>query len=80
MDEIEQEKGKGGVRYAITDTLQFWDLDSLNFHLILEDKLRQLKTSYNSKKLKIHHQTAIRMVTTTPSDLPGYRNYTKEEE
>ena len=37
---MEQETGKGGVRYAITDTLQFWDLDSLNFHLILEDKLQ----------------------------------------
>ena len=29
-DEMGQEKGKG-VRYAIKETLQFWDLDNSNF-------------------------------------------------
>ena len=77
-EEIGQEKGKGGVRYAIKETLQFWDLDSSNFHLNLEDKLRQSKTSYNCKKLKLHYQTAIKMATTAPIDLTGYIKYTEE--
>ena len=78
VDGMDQEKRKGGVRYAITEILQFWDLDSLNFHFNLEDKLRQSKISYNSKKLKIHYQTAIRMATTAHSDIPDYRKYTEE--
>ena len=40
VDEMEQEIGKGGVRYAITVIIQFWNLDSLNFHFTLENKLR----------------------------------------
>ena len=78
MEEIEQETETGGVRYAITETLQFWNFDNLNFHLNLEDKVRQSKTSYNSNKLKLHYQTVIRIVTTSPSDLPGYEKYTEE--
>ena len=75
---MEQETGKGGVRYAITEILQFWNLDSLNFHFILEDKLRQSKISYNSKKLNLYYQKTIRMATTAPSDLPGFRKYIEE--
>ena len=73
-EEIEQ-TGKGGVNDAITDNLNFWKLDSLNFHLLLEGKLRQSKTSYQSKKLKLHYQKATKMVTKAPRDLPGYRKY-----
>ena len=50
----------------------------MDFHLLLEDKLRQSKTSYQSKKLKLHYQKATRMATTAPRELPGYRNYTEE--
>ena len=78
VEEIEQETGKGGVRYAITETLQFWNFDNLNFHLNLEDKVRQSKTSYNSNKLKLHYQTVIRIATSWPSDLPGCKKYTEE--
>ena len=53
-EEMEQ-TGKGGVNEAITEILNFWKIDSLDFHLILEDKLRQSKTSYNSKKIKLHY-------------------------
>ena len=38
-DEMEQ-TGKGGVKDAITEILYFWNLGSLNFHFILEDKSR----------------------------------------
>ena len=55
VDEMEQETGKGGLRYAITEILQFWNLDSLNFHFILEDKLRKSKISYNSKNLNLYY-------------------------
>ena len=75
-----QEEREGGVRNAITEILQFWNLDSLNFNFNLEGKLRQSKTSYNSKKLKLHYQMAIRMATTVSSNLPGYMKYTEEEE
>ena len=53
-------------------------MDSSKFDLNLEDKLRQSQTSYNSKTFKLHYQTAIKMVTTVPSDLTGYRKYTEE--
>ena len=49
-----EQTGKGGDNEAITDILHFWKMDSLDFHLILEDKLRQSNTSYNSKKLNLH--------------------------
>ena len=52
-EEMEQ-TGKGGDNEAITDILHFWKMDSLDFHLILEHKLRQSNTSYNSKKLNLH--------------------------
>ena len=73
-----QEKGREGVRYAIEETLNFWDLDSLNFYLNLEDKLRQSKNSYNSKRLKLHYQTILRIAMTAPRDLTGYRKYIEE--
>ena len=57
-----------------------WDLDSSNFHLSLVDKLRQSNASYNNKKLKLHYQAAMRMVTIKPRDLTGYRKYVEEEE
>ena len=50
----------------------------MDFHLILEDKLRQSKTSYQRKKLKLNYQKAIRMTTTAPRDPPGYRKCTEE--
>ena len=69
---------KGGVNDATMEILQFWKLDSLNFHLILEDKLRQSKTSYNNKKLKLLYQKALRMTTTAPSNFPGFRKYIED--
>ena len=39
-----EQTGKGGVNDAITEVLNFWKLDSSDFYLILEDKLRQSKT------------------------------------
>ena len=39
-EEMEQ-SGKGGVNEAITEILNFSKIDSLDFHLILEDQLRQ---------------------------------------
>ena len=76
-EELEQ-TGKGGVNDAIMETLNFWKLDSGDFHLLLADKLRQSKTSYQTKKLKLHYQKATRMATTAPTELPGYRKYTEE--
>ena len=73
-----EQTGKGGVNDAVMEILNFWKLDSLDFHLILEDKLRQSKTSYQSKKLKLHYQKTIRMATTALSDLPSYKKYTEE--
>ena len=73
-----EQTGKGGVNDAITEILNFLKLDSSDFYLILEDKLRQSKTSYQSKKLKLHYQKAIRMATTALRDLPGYMKYTDE--
>ena len=70
-----EQTGKGGVNDATMEILQFWKLDSLNFHLILEDKLRQSKTSY---KLKVLYQKALRMTTTAPSDFPGFRKYIED--
>ena len=46
-----EQTGIGGVNEAITEILNFWKMDSLDFHLILEDKLRQSKTSYKLKLL-----------------------------
>ena len=77
---MENETNKGGVRNAITDIIKMWDLDSSNFFLSLEDKLRQSKASFNSKKLKLHFQAAVRIVTTEPCDITGYRQYEEEGE
>lgn len=44
---MEHEKGKGRIRHAIEATLKMWNLDSSNFHLSLEDKLRQPKQIIN---------------------------------
>ena len=73
-----EQTGKGGVNDAITEVLNFWKLDSSDFYLILEDKLRQSKTSYQSKKLKLYYQKVIRMATTALRDVPGYMKYTDE--
>ena len=73
-----EQTGKGGVNEAVTEILNFWKMDSLDFYLILEDKLRQSKALYNIKNSKLHYQKATRMVTTAPSDFPGYRKYTEE--
>ena len=32
VENMGQEKRKGGVRYAIEETLKFWDLDISSFH------------------------------------------------
>ena len=60
------EMDKGGIRKAITDILKMWDFDSSNFHLILKDKVRQSKVSFNLKKLKRYYQVAVRMATIEP--------------
>ena len=48
-EEEKEQTGKGGVNDAITETLNFWKLDSLDVHLLLEDKLQYSKTSYQKK-------------------------------
>ena len=48
--DIGSETEGGGVSNAITDILKKWDLDNPKFHLILKNKLRQSKKSYNSKR------------------------------
>ena len=70
--------GKGGVTDAIMETLNSWKLDSVDFHLQLVDKLGKSKTSYQTKKLKLHYQKAMKMANTAPTELPGYRKYTEE--
>ena len=71
-----QERGEKGYH----GHTKMWDLDSSNFHLSLENKLRQSKASFNSKKLKLYFQSAMRMTTTEPCDITGYRQYEEEGE
>lgn len=64
----------GGVINTITD-FEKWNLDSSDFYLRLEDKLRKSKYSYNNKKFKLHYQTVVRILTTASSDLTSYEKY-----
>ena len=50
-------------------------MNSLDFYLRLEDKLRQLKDLYNIKKLKLNYHATAQMERTTPNYLILYEKY-----
>ena len=76
-EELKQ-TGKGGVTDAITETLNSWKMNSVDFHLPLADKLAQSKASYQTKKLKLHYQKAMKMANTALTEIPGYKKYTED--
>ena len=42
--DMRHQDGKGGVRHDIEETFKMWSLNSSNFYLSLEEKLRKSKT------------------------------------
>ena len=52
----------------------------MNFYLSLKDKLRQSEASYNSNKLKLYYQVAVRMTKIEPRDFTDHRYYAEEGE
>ena len=52
-----------------------WYLDSSTFYIYLEDRLRKIVESYNSKSLKPLYKVSVKIAVTSPSILPDCSTY-----
>ena len=60
---------------SIQGILKYWELDSSNFYLHLEDRLRETVKSFNDKILKPLYQVSVKMAVTPLTLLPESRTY-----
>ena len=54
----------------LQDVMKLWNLDSSNFHLQLEDELREHINSHNNRTLKLIYKATLKLVATSPTMLP----------
>ena len=54
----------------LRDVMKLWNLDSSNFHLQLEDELREHINSHNNPTMKQFYQATVKLVATSPTLLP----------
>ena len=55
----------------LRDIMKLWNLDSSNFHLQLEDGLREHINSHNNRTLKQIYKATLKMAATSPTLLPN---------
>ena len=55
---------------ALQDVMKLWNLDSSNFHLQLEDGLREHINSHNNRTMKQIYQASVKLAVTSPAMLP----------
>ena len=67
----------GNFHTSIQGILKHWELDSSKFYLHLEDRLREIAKSFNSKIFKPLYQILVHMVAAPSTLFPESRTYVR---
>ena len=60
----------GKPLHILQDVMEMWNLDISNFHLQLEDGLREHINSHNNRTMKQIYQATVKLAATSPTMLP----------